>query len=271
MREENRRTQSSRGCTSVPAGAGDAQEGGAVLAPSVASGIAFLDRAFMLLRLLGEHGPTSAAHLVRISGMARPTVHRILSALTSLDLVAREGRGRYRLGLSLVGWGQAALASLGDWLDLAEERLAHLQHETGASVEMYVRESNWRVCALCMTGDRRPREPAPIGRLQPLTTGSSGRVLLAWSADAERFTNVDPQLLAAIRRRGWAHSPSAGSGEAELSVPILTEQGHPRAAICLTGLDPAQGIESTTALATRVAEAARDIEQLIARPQPSAP
>src|SRR5829696_8607931 len=74
------------------------------------SGVGVLDKAVGILSLLAEDGPATLAGVVRGTGLARPTAYRLLTALESHGLVARED-GRYSLGGRLLGWGCGAVAS----------------------------------------------------------------------------------------------------------------------------------------------------------------
>ena len=93
-----------------------------------------MDKAVGILSLLAEDGPATLAGVVRGTGLARPTAYRLLSALESHGLVAREDLAtvpphvEYRLttlGKSL----STALSGLDRWaernfprLDAARER-----------------------------------------------------------------------------------------------------------------------------------------------------
>ena len=66
-----------------------------------------MDKAVGILSLLAEDGPATLAGVVRGTGLARPTAYRLLTALESHGLVARED-GRYSLGGRLLSWGGGA-------------------------------------------------------------------------------------------------------------------------------------------------------------------
>ena len=64
---------------------------------SYASGVGVIDKASMLLDAL-EGGPLSLAGLVAATGLARPTAHRLATALEHHRLIARDMSGRFVLG-----------------------------------------------------------------------------------------------------------------------------------------------------------------------------
>ena len=80
-----------------------------------------MDKAVGILSLLAEDGPASLAGVVEGTGLSRPTAYRLLSALETHGLVARDA-GRYALGLKLLGWGGGAAGS--DLISVATPVLA---------------------------------------------------------------------------------------------------------------------------------------------------
>jgi DNA-binding IclR family transcriptional regulator len=180
------------------------------------SGVQTLDRSVGILDAIARRGPCTLADLVRETGLARPTAHRLAVALEEHALVVRDGEGRFRLGARLVGWGAAAGAALA-LVEPARAVLQRLSAETGESAQLYVREGDQRVCVATHERPTGLRDTVPLGAVMPLTKGSGGRVLLAWAEDRDRF-DVDPGILAAVRAAGWA----ATSGEREPGVASVS-------------------------------------------------
>ena len=71
------------------------------------SGVGVLDKAAIVLGAL-EAGPLTLAGLVQDTGLARPTAHRLATALEHHRLVARDLQGRFVLGPRL---GELATAA----------------------------------------------------------------------------------------------------------------------------------------------------------------
>src|ERR1700759_3533606 len=61
------------------------------------SGVGVLDKTISVLSAL-ESGPASLAQLVKATGLARPTAHRIAVALETHRMLARDAQGRFVLG-----------------------------------------------------------------------------------------------------------------------------------------------------------------------------
>jgi len=219
------------------------------------TGVGVLDKAVGILSLLAEDGPATLAGVVRGTGLARPTAYRLLSALETHGLVARE-EGRYGLGSRLLSWGGGAGGSA--LIGAAAPALAALRDRTGESTQLYVREGDRRVCVASVerTGGGL-KDAVPVGAVLPLGQGSGGRVLLAWSDRDE----ADTAEMREIRGRGWAESVAEReSGVASVSAPVFGPEGDLRAAVCASGPVSRLGERPGERLAEHVVAAAREIE-----------
>jgi DNA-binding IclR family transcriptional regulator len=219
-----------------------------------------LDRSVALLELLAD-GPRPLRPLAEASGVPRPTAHRLLVALEAHGLVARTADGAFRLGPRL-----AELAARADpGLDLgaaAGRVLSELHDATGESAQLYVRSGDRRLCVAARDAGTGLRDSVPVGALLPLDAGSGGKVLLAWSADADRFPAVTAAELAAVRRRGWAASVAEREpGVASVSAPVLAA-GRLLGAVCVSGPTSRVGQAPGRLLAQAVTAAARELAAL---------
>jgi DNA-binding IclR family transcriptional regulator len=221
------------------------------------SGVGVLDKAVGILSLLAEDGPASLAGVVRGTGLARPTAYRLLTALESHGLVARED-GRYSLGGRLLSWGGGAIGS--GLVEVSRPILAALRDRTEESTQLYVREGDRRVCVASVerTGGGL-RDAVPEGAVLPLEQGSGGRVLLAWSEDGPGTRDF-----AETRAQGWAESVAEREvGVASVSAPVFGPDGKLRAAVCASGPVSRLGEHPGERLAEKVVAAAREIEAQI--------
>ncbi len=79
------------------------------------------------------------------------------------------------------------------------------------------------------------RDSVAVGALLPLSAGSGGKVLLAWSAGAAELPASQQAELAAVRSRGWAASVAEREpGVASVSAPVLRD-GVLLGAVCVSG------------------------------------
>ena len=197
------------------------------------SGVGVLDKAALVLGAL-ETGPTTLAGLVAATGLARPTAHRLAVALEHHRLVSRDLQGRFVLGPRL---GELASAAGEDrLLATAGPVLARLRDITGESAQMFRRQGDFRVCVATAERMSGLRDSVPVGTQLTMSAGSAAQVLLAWEEPDRmqrglRGSRYSAVALAAVRRRGWAHSVGEREAGRRLGVgsgPLPLRQGHRR-------------------------------------------
>jgi DNA-binding IclR family transcriptional regulator len=224
------------------------------------SGVGVIDKSVAILSALAEGGPLTLGGLVAATGFSRPTTHRLASALEAHRLVRRDEGGRWALGMRLAAWGSAAAG--GGLVEAARPVLERLRDATGESAQLFVREGDRRVCVASLDRPSGLRNTVPVGAALPLDRGSGGKVLLAWSADAAGFPDVDLGELAAIRARGWGASIAEREpGVASVSASVLDEAGRPLASVSVSGPVDRLGSDPGPRYGPSVAEAAREIER----------
>lgn len=202
------------------------------------SGVGVLDKAALVLGAL-ESGPSTLASLVNSTGLARPTAHRLATALEFHRLVSRDMHGRFVLGPRL---NELATAAGEDrLLAAAGPILARLRDATGESTQLFRRQGDKRIC---VAGAERPtglRDTIPVGATLTMLAGSAAQILLAWEEpermhrglQGARFTAT---MLAAVRRRGWAQSVGEREpGVASVSAPVRSSSGRVVAAVSVSG------------------------------------
>jgi DNA-binding IclR family transcriptional regulator len=238
------------------------------------TGVGVLDRSVALLNLLAD-GPRPLRWLSEASGLPRPTAYRLLVALETHRLVARDTSGAFGLGPRLAELAVHAGPAL-DLAALAGPVLTWLHEETGESAQLYVRSGDRRLCVAARDAGTGLRDSVPVGSVLPLDAGSGGKVLLAWSAPGD-LPPGDAGLageLAAVRKRGWAATiAEREAGVASVSAPVLAggglaggglAGGELLGAVCVSGpasrLGPSPGrrlAPQVTAAAARLAALAR--------------
>jgi len=202
------------------------------------SGVGVLDKAALVLSAL-ETGPTTLAGLVTATGLARPTAHRLAVALEHHRLVSRDLQGRFILGPRL---GELASAAGEDrLLATAGPVLARLRDITGESAQMFRRQGDYRVCVATAERMSGLRDSVPVGTQLTMTAGSAAQVLLAWEEPDRmqrglRGSRYSAVALAAVRRRGWAHSVGEReAGVASVSAPVRDGSGGVLGAVSISG------------------------------------
>jgi DNA-binding IclR family transcriptional regulator len=181
-----------------------------------------VDRVAAILRALaegGEHG-VSLTGVAESTGIAKPTVHRLLSALANAGFAFQQSPERiYRLGSAAVALGQSALHQHA--AAIARPALERLAAVTGDTAFASVREGTAAVCVARAVGDFPIRTlTLDIGDRRPLGVGAGSLALLAalpddeinaisrqnaeWLAHFSGFAVEMPELVARTRRDGFA-------------------------------------------------------------------
>lgn len=202
------------------------------------SGVGVLDKAAIVLGAL-EAGPLSLGGLVAATGLARPTAHRLATALEHHRLVARDLTGRFCLGPRL---GELAAAAGEDrLLAAAGPVLAALRDATGESAQVYRRQGDQRICVAAAEKLTGLRDTVPVGAVLTMHAGSAAQVLLAWEEPERMHLGLQgaafsATTLAGVRRRGWAQSVAEREpGVASVSAPVRSPQGKVVAAVSVSG------------------------------------
>ena len=202
------------------------------------SGVGVLDKAAAVLTAL-ESGPLTLASLVQLTGLARPTAHRLAVALEHHRLVGRDLQGRFVLGPRLQELASAAGEDR--LLATAGPILARLRDITGESAQLFRRQADARVCVAAAERPAGLRDTVPVGQQLTMLAGSAAQILLAWD-EPERIqrgligASFTAMTLAAVRRQGWAQSVGEREpGVASVSAPVRTPNNKVIAAVSVSG------------------------------------
>jgi DNA-binding IclR family transcriptional regulator len=233
-----------------------------------------VDRAMAILDMLarlGEVGVTEIAHELEVH---KSTAFRLVEALEAWQLVEQVSeRGKYRLGFGIVRLAGATTArpDLSRESRVVCERLAAELDET---VNVAIADQGQATNVMQVYGSAAVTARNWIGQRTPLHATSSGKVLLAWSADEELAldeltvftpnTRTDPAKLSdelvAVRERGWAYTvEELEVGLNAVAAPIRAADGEVIAALSVSG--PAYRVEPTrySALAETIVSGADEI------------
>jgi DNA-binding IclR family transcriptional regulator len=202
------------------------------------SSVGVLDKAAHILDAL-ESGPLTLAGLVAATGLARPTAHRLATALQHHRLVARDLNGRFILGPRITELASAAGED--KLLSIANPILIALRDATKESAQLYRRQGDQRICVAASERMTGLRDTVPVGAGLTMRAGSAAQILLAWEEpdrlhrglQGATFTATD---LSGVRRRGWAQSLGEREpGVASVSAPIRGANGKIIAAVSISG------------------------------------
>lgn len=213
-------------------------------------------RALALLRLVasGQEAGVRLTDLSEMSGLSRPTVHRLLQVLVNEGAVEREQPSRrYRIGPEMLLLGLARSGGI-PLRAVAEPSLRDLAQTLGDTVFLTVRHGADSVCVARHLG-HHPIQVLSIevGVRRPLGASVSGVVLLAAMSPADGLQLMQmnqPRLerlgvpvaelhqrIEAARRDGFAHAPrGVVPGTSALAVPVRGASGEVAAVISLAAM-----------------------------------
>lgn len=228
-----------------------------------------------------DGGTTSA--VARAGGLARPTVHRLLTSLLAEGLVDRTPDGRWLLGPELYLLGAGA-ASRYDVTSLAQPIVRQLSVETGESAFFSARRGDETVCLLREDGSFPIRSHVLHEGIRfPLGVASAGIAILAYLDDAEVSRLVDRTDLAAaygpahapapLRRRlaetrtaGWAVNPGLlVEGSWGMGAAVFDAEERPQWALTLTGIEHRFTAARRAELGPLLLRAAHDLGRILRR------
>lgn len=203
-----------------------------------ASGVQLLDKVVALLRA-AEAGPLSLAELTQVTGVPRPTAHRLAVAMSAHGLLSRDDVGRFGIGPTVVALARGGADDR--FSEAAAPVLRSLRDRTGESCQVYRRQGDKRICIAAADRPSGLRDSVPTGAVLPLTAGSAAQVLLAWEPDGRvrdllARASFDAATLHDVRARGWAASVAEREpGVASVSAPVRGSDGSVLAAISVSG------------------------------------
>lgn len=215
-------------------------------------------RVAALLRAVAAHEPQGArtSDLARAVGLARPTAHRLLTALADAGLTDRDSAtGHWLLGPELHFMGNAAKARY-DVTAQAQPVARRLAQLTGDSAFYSARRGDETICLLREDGSFPIRSHVLHEGIRfPLGVASAGLAVLAFLPDAEVEEHLSRSDLTvdfgeahtpeAIRARvaetrvaGWALNPGLlVEGSWGMGAAVFDAHGSPVGALSLTGID----------------------------------
>lgn len=269
--------------------AADARRAPKVVERPNASALA-VERAAEIMFLLAEWGDGSVTELAETTGSTGSAVHRILTALKRKEVVDQdEASQRYSLSWSVLSLARS-LSARADIRTLAHPKMVRLRDLSEETLTLNVRSGLNRVCIDQVESPHEVRWVAEIGRIVPLHSGVTGKVLLAYatpketeaylrSLDSRRKAEPgvpDRAALAAdlqeIRQRGYALAVKDRiRGISAISAPIREPGGMVSAALTLAGPAERCTLEKLKAWVPHLTKAADEVSDLLGRSRWQAP
>ncbi|ORJ92261.1 IclR family transcriptional regulator [Prescottella equi] len=247
-------------------------------------GSSVVSRVSALLRAIAAQESTgsSTSELARAAHLARPTAHRLLTALAGDGLVDRDTKtGEWSLGPELYLLGTVA-ASRYDITDLARDVLRDLARETGESAFLSARRGDQTVCLASEEGSFPLRSHVlHVGIRLPLGVASAGLVILSNLADreitdylaraalvqewgAEHSAPAIERRVAATRISGYSVNPALlVEGSWGMGAAVFDTRGEPTWALSITGVESRFGDERRPKLGETLLNHAHRLTRLL--------
>lgn len=248
---------------------------------STTEGLSSVRNAARLLKVfLSREESIGVSDLARRLGLAKSTVHRLLTTLATEGLIEQDPTtGGYRLGLVAFELGEAVRVHL-DLHAAAGPVLASLREQTGESSQVGVLDGAEVVYVDRLESSQSLRLFTETGRRVPSYCTSSGKVLLAHlpAADLDRvvahltIAPLTPNTVADVaalrvdldrtRRRGWAEAVNERElGIASVAGPIRDIRGTVVAAVSIGAPVIRLGAARRRELGALVAEAGEAVSR----------
>ncbi len=237
-----------------------------------------VERAIDILRCFGSETPTLAVtDLGRRLGLSRPTLYRLLATLERKGLIRSFGEPRrFELGHGVVELAQSWLGRI-DVARVARPMLDDLWRRTEETVALFVpTSSRIKICV----GEIQSRQALTFTRgagfTEPMTLGSSGKVMLAFMDRAE----IEDALgateagerdrlmaeLASIRRDGSCVSTGEIiAGAVAIAAPVFDAGGAVAASISVFGPEARLTGDHRLFCLEKVCEAAKAVSTALGR------
>jgi len=232
----------------------------------------------ILLTVTSARAPMGLSEISVASGVDKATALRLLNTLEAFRLVQREADSRkYAPGSGV--W-QMNAGYRGDLKAIAEPHLETLRNTTEESVSLMCQRGLDRVVLMAIEPSHELRVVPSLNSVNPIYSGASGKVFMAFLPDEERdriieVTGLKPvnqkgltdrksflETLDKVRRDGCAVSVGDVTlGASAVAAPVFDRGGAIVAVVSLRGPDARMPADRIAQLAPLVVEAADAISQ----------
>jgi DNA-binding IclR family transcriptional regulator len=237
-------------------------------------------RAISLLKAFSDEQPQlGLAELARMVGLNKTTTYRLLTALESQGLIARNpGNDTYRLGPEVITLGGRALRA-SDLRSASRAELEGLAHTTGETATLEILVGSDVLVLDEVSGAHLVGATHYVGARWPAHATSTGKLLLAFLPEAEQeaalqrdLSQVTEYTLTAPEdlRREMAHIYQQGyataieeleAGFSAIAAPVHNHDGQVVATLSINGPSSRLTLERLEEVASIVVEAAERVSR----------
>jgi IclR family transcriptional regulator, acetate operon repressor len=208
-----------------------------------------VDRSLAILEHLSK-GPQSVSEVAEALKIHKSTAFRLLATLEIRGFVSQEAeRGKYRLGMTLVHLAATVTADL-DLVRLARPICEALSETVQETVNVAVLDNNEVINLDQVIGSSAIVSMNWVGKRNPLSCTSTGKVLLAFLPDAKKYlTKLETctkysitdakqleRQLGDIRTHGYGFTiEELELGLSAVAAPIWSSKNEVIASVCISG------------------------------------
>lgn len=246
-------------------------------------------KAFSVLEAVSANPePTSMAEIIRITGMTKPTAHRIVNLLMDMGFLERDAFGiGFIEGASMVTLAHRTIAAAAP-RSLRHSILAGLSEEVGETCNYGVLsggeviyldrvEAKWPLGLRFDAGSRVPAHCTAIGKLLLSRLAEEHLVTLLETIPRSRYTEntlIDADnltsALAQIRKSGiGTDDQEFMHGVVCIAVPVVTEAGHCLGGIAISAPEARMTMNEALACVPQMKNAARRLAATYVMEPPS--
>ena len=234
-----------------------------------------VEKALSLLKLVASSDPPlGLMGIASVAKVDKSTALRLLTSLSKHGFVSRDAERRYHLGGGLLAL-TARFTERVDLRGVTLPRLHALAAATRETASLHLLSGDARVCIEGVEGPEPIHRGVPLGEVQPLHEGPTGKVILAFlsAPSQEQFlaaANLVPaaadrirRQMARIRNQGYmAATDDRVLGASGLSAPLF-ERGQVCASITIAGPKERWTSARMAAFSPKLVAAAADISNCL--------
>jgi DNA-binding IclR family transcriptional regulator len=202
-----------------------------------------IDRAFCILDCFLEEESLTLNEIAEKVSLSTSTVYRLLSTMTLNEYLVKNRAKKYSLGPKIVMLGsKCSVVKYEKLIDTVKPFMEQLNRKHDESISLYVIEGEQILCIERIETTRVLKQASKKGDYLELTSGSSGKLLLAFSNKSlqKKVIGDNPFLWSAIEKI-YEDEIAISSGEKSegitcIATPIRNSQNNVVAALTMTGL-----------------------------------
>ena len=234
-------------------------------------GVRAVERAIDILQSFSPERPAlTVPELQQSTGLARPTLYRLLATLVGKGMVRAEGEPqRFSLDHAAARLGQIWLSRV-DITVSARPIIERLRDDTDETAALFVLRAGRQFCVLEAGSRQALSMSRGLGEMEHIAKGASGKAILAFMEEARALQTIvgDGSIertrfladLAAIRKQGYAISHAeVFVGAISIAAPVFDQAGAVVGCIGLFGPQARLPSGKLPAVIKKVVDAAHEL------------